>query len=163
MSFWSILLYFFIPCALLLLFIILFCHGALQRLNDLAMLLVGRIIFARFNILPFALIQGVLIVHVLMAVVQGTNVYYWQSNHPPLPPGAPLDVAVNYNSKAWRQQRNLYLVCLSLVLWWSANAKPALCGPSTISRPSPLTSTTVPRASVRSFACAAGCCTPCTA
>ena len=118
MSFWYILLYFSIPCALLLLFIILFAHGALQALNDFVMSIVGRLIFAQFNVLPFPLIQLVLAIHVLTAIVQGTSVYQWHQNHPPLGPGAPLDTIVNYNSKAWRQQRNLYLVCLSLVLWW---------------------------------------------
>ena len=118
MSFWYLLLYFSIPCALLLLLIILFAHGALQGLNDVAMSLVGRVIFAQFNVLPVPLIQLVLGLHVLTAIVTGTSVYQWHQNHPPLGPGAPLDTIVNYNSKAWRQQRNLYLVCLSLVLWW---------------------------------------------
>ena len=118
MSFWYIILYFSIPCALLLLAIILFAHGALQGLNDIVMMLVGRLIFATFNVLPVPLIQLILALHVLTAIVQGTNVYQWHQNHPPLGPHAPLDTSVNYNSKAWRQQRNLYLVCLSLVLWW---------------------------------------------
>jgi hypothetical protein len=118
MSIWSLLLYISIPTALLLLLIILFCHGALQQLSDVTMLMVGRLIFARFNVLPFPLIQLVLGIHLLTAVVQGTSVYQWHSNHPPLGPNAPLDTLVNYNSKAWRGQRNLYLVCFSLVLWW---------------------------------------------
>ena len=118
MSPWYILLYFSIPSALLLLSILLFAHGTLQRLNDAVMLLIGRLIFAQFNILPVPLIQLVLALHVLTGIVQATNVYQWHQNHPPLGPGAPLDTIVNYNSKAWRQQRNLYLVCLSLVLWW---------------------------------------------
>ena len=120
-SFWSVLLYFFIPAALLLLAIILFCHGALQSLNDWAMLLVGRLIFARFNTLPFPLIVGVLGIHVLTAVIQGTSVYTFHQSHPPLGPGAQWDT-VKYHSKMWRQQRNLYLVCLSLVLWWSPHS-----------------------------------------
>ena len=121
---WSILLYLSIPTALALLAVILFCHGIFQRLNDLAMLLVGRFIFARFNVLPFPLIQLLLVLHVLTALVMGTSVYNWHQSHPKLSPNAPLDVVVSYNGKAWRQQRNLYLICLSLVLWWSAQHQP---------------------------------------
>ena len=118
MSFWSILLYISIPTALVLLLIMLFAHGPLQQLNDIVASLVGRLIFAQFNVLPVPLIQLVLAIHVLTGIIVGTSVYQWHQNHPKLGPGAPLDTIVNYNSKAWRQQRNLYLVCLSLVLWW---------------------------------------------
>jgi hypothetical protein len=99
MSFWSILLYFSIPTALVLLAIILFAHGALQRLNDFVMLVVGRIIFARFNLLPFPLILGVLAVHVFTAVVVGTNVYNCMAHIAHITPRAclPLDL-VHYGT-----------------------------------------------------------------
>ena len=121
---WSLLLYISIPCALLLLAVILFCHGVFQRLNDMAMLLVGRFIFGRFNVLPFPLIQMLLVLHALSALWMGINVYYWHSNHPAPSHTAHHTISLEYNAKAWRKQRNLYLLCLSLVLWWSARLQP---------------------------------------
>ena len=119
MSFWSLILYFSIPGALLLLLIILFAHGAFQGLNDVVMSLIGRLIFTTFNaVLPVPLIHFVLAIHVLTAVILGTNVYQRHQNPSPLGHDTQAHHLHAFNSKGWRQQRNLYLVCLSLVLWW---------------------------------------------
>ena len=118
MSLWWLILYGFIPTAVVLLLIIHFAHGTLQRLNDATMWVVGRIMFAQFNVLPLPLCTAIIIFHIILAVTQATTVYNYSVNQLAPTKLSPLDVQITYQAKEFRAQRNLYLTCLSLALWW---------------------------------------------
>lgn len=82
---------------------------------------VGALIFSKFGVLPLPLIHIILLCHLVMTVVMITTVYQYESGKRPSI-SAPLETQIQHQSKVWRAQRNLYLTCLSLSLWYALNS-----------------------------------------
>jgi hypothetical protein len=117
----TVLLYVAIPMAVTLLLILQFAHGSFQRINDLVMRGVGALMFSKFGVLPLPLIHIILLGHLVMTVVMITSVYNYESGKKPSI-SAPLETQIQHHAKVWRAQRNLYLTCLSLSLWYALNS-----------------------------------------
>lgn len=81
---------------------------------------VGQIIFSKFGFLPIPLIQCILLIHIIGVAIKSNQVY--QSSYRDLihTSGAEIHYAKEFQlqSKEFRSQRNLYLLCLSLLSWW---------------------------------------------
>lgn len=116
LSVWSIILYTFIPCAIILLSILQFAHGSLSSLNRFAMKFVGTILFSRLGFLPVPLIQALLFIHSIMLIILGTQIYNSTNSKDFL--HLKPDLFDRLQAKSFREQRNFYLTCLSFALFW---------------------------------------------
>lgn len=118
LTFWWVIVYCLIPLAVFLLICSTwFSHdGLLGRFHNtvLPKILFYPIPGAGPN-LPF--IKFLLISLSLVAGITALQVYLaeWRD---PLPASTPLDKQLMHQGKIWRNQRNLYLTCLALALWW---------------------------------------------
>lgn len=65
-------------------------------------------------------IQSLLALLGVIALALGTSVY--NDGQRDVPSTMPLNTQLMVQAKGWRNQRNLYLTCLALALWWSVYA-----------------------------------------
>jgi len=116
LSFWVLLLA-LVPVAVLLLAVSsLLPHQG--RAHDTFQRLVSMILFCPVPGAPqVTFIKLVLVVLSLTAVFTGASVYN-DGNRAALPPHADVATQLKYQAKGWRDQRNFYLTCLALSLWF---------------------------------------------
>lgn len=91
---------------------------ALGRLHSIYVSYVSVIIFWEIPGTKVPFIRAVISLLSIIALTTGITVFN-DSNREPLPPTTPLPTQLLTQAKEWRNQRNLYLTCLALSLWFS--------------------------------------------
>jgi hypothetical protein len=91
--------------------------GSSGKLHNVYERAVEKILFFPIPGTEVPFIKAVLAVLGIIAALVGLSVYN-DGQRDALPSNMPLDKQILYQAKGWRNQRNLYLSCLALALWW---------------------------------------------